>query len=322
MKRGVVAGVVVVHVAVIAGIFFLQGCGTMQPPPKPVQPVQPRQALSEPVLPPGEQKQAPMPAVVPLPKPPSKVEVKPALPPPPTIHVVAKGENLTLIAKRYGVKPSELAALNRIGNASSLREGQELVVPLAEAQAPAGTSGTAGAQPAGAAGEVIYTVVKGDSLSRIASRHGTTVAAIKQHNGLKSDVVRLGQKLKIPAAQPAERPASAGPADKAPAPAAAKPAAEQPAAQKAPAAKPAQTRPSPPVAKPAIDLNAKPVAAPAADAGRAGAADGIPLLIHEVQPNEDLVRIAMMYGVSVDAVKKANGMTSETVRPGQRLKIP
>jgi LysM repeat protein len=269
-----------------------------------------------------------MPAVVPLPKPPSKAEVKPAaLPPPPTIHVVAKGENLTLIAKRYGVKPSELAALNRLGNTNSLREGQELVVPVAEAQAPAGKAGVTEEQPAGAPGEIVYTVVKGDSLSKIASRHGTTVAVIKKHNGLKSDVVRLGQKLKIPSGQAAVRPPAPGVVEKPFVHAAAspaKPVAETSAAQKpsqAPA-KPAQARPAPPAVKPSVDLDAKPVGAPAADAGKSGTSDSVPLLIHEVQPNEDLVRIAMMYGVSVDAVKKANGMTSESVRPGQRLKIP
>lgn len=43
-----------------------------------------------------------------------------------------------------------------------------------------------------------YTVVSGDSLWLLANRYGTTVAAIKQANGLKSDTIYVGQKLTIP----------------------------------------------------------------------------------------------------------------------------
>jgi LysM repeat protein len=45
-----------------------------------------------------------------------------------------------------------------------------------------------------------YVVAKGDTLTRIAHRHQTTVAGIKKENGLKSDGLRIGQKLRIPAA--------------------------------------------------------------------------------------------------------------------------
>ena len=44
-----------------------------------------------------------------------------------------------------------------------------------------------------------HVVVKGDTLGGIARKYGTTVAAIKQANGMTSDTVVLGKKLKIPA---------------------------------------------------------------------------------------------------------------------------
>ena len=44
-----------------------------------------------------------------------------------------------------------------------------------------------------------YTVKKGDSLWRIAKSNKTTVQNIKQLNGLKSDVIKPGQKLNVPA---------------------------------------------------------------------------------------------------------------------------
>jgi len=43
-----------------------------------------------------------------------------------------------------------------------------------------------------------YTVVRGDTLSSIARKRGSTVAKIKAANGLKSDLIRVGQVLKIP----------------------------------------------------------------------------------------------------------------------------
>jgi LysM repeat protein len=43
-----------------------------------------------------------------------------------------------------------------------------------------------------------YTVVKGDNLSRIASRNGTTVAELVRINGLKNaNLINVGQVLKL-----------------------------------------------------------------------------------------------------------------------------
>lgn len=51
----------------------------------------------------------------------------------------------------------------------------------------------------GGSGNVVYyTVVQGDTLSSIASRFNTTVAAIKSANGLVSDLIYVGQVLIIP----------------------------------------------------------------------------------------------------------------------------
>ena len=43
-----------------------------------------------------------------------------------------------------------------------------------------------------------YTVQSGDTLSLIAQAFGTTVAKIKEMNGLKNDNLRVGQKLNVP----------------------------------------------------------------------------------------------------------------------------
>ncbi|WP_197071983.1 cell wall hydrolase [Geobacillus kaustophilus] len=52
-----------------------------------------------------------------------------------------------------------------------------------------------------------YQVKKGDTLSKIAKQYHITVASLKSLNGLKSDVIYIGERLKVPAA--AKRSASA-----------------------------------------------------------------------------------------------------------------
>jgi LysM repeat protein len=48
--------------------------------------------------------------------------------------------------------------------------------------------------------EALYVVKSGDSLTRIAKAHGTTVKALKAANGLVNDRIVVGAKLKIPTA--------------------------------------------------------------------------------------------------------------------------
>jgi N-acetylmuramoyl-L-alanine amidase len=68
--------------------------------------------------------------------------------------------------------------------------------------------------PAEAAGSyTYYQVKKGDTLSKIAKQYHTTVASLKSLNGLKTDMIRIGAKLKVPAA--AKRPALASAGKKA-----------------------------------------------------------------------------------------------------------
>lgn len=57
------------------------------------------------------------------------------------------------------------------------------------------------APDAGAAqGMTVYTVKKGDTLSQIAAKYGTTYQAIAAYNGIKNpNAIRVGQKIKIPA---------------------------------------------------------------------------------------------------------------------------
>jgi len=66
------------------------------------------------------------------------------------------------------------------------------------------------AQPAPAEPETtVYVVQSGDYLAKISKRFNVTIASIKSINNLKGDVIRVGQKLKIPGKVDVGTPAAA-----------------------------------------------------------------------------------------------------------------
>lgn len=155
-----------------------------------------------------------------------------------TTHVVKPGESLSSIAARYGTTVSALAQANGITNPNHLAIGQVLTIPAGSAPrataepkttvAPAvratpppgattrpGTVGVtrtpAAPAPATLTDEVVHTVYPGETLSSLASRYGTTIAAIRERNGLRSNVLQVGQKLIIPAGRSGASPAPVQP---------------------------------------------------------------------------------------------------------------
>lgn len=53
--------------------------------------------------------------------------------------------------------------------------------------------------PAPVTGETVYTVVKGDTLSGIAKKYGTTAAKLAEYNGITNpNIITVGQKIRIP----------------------------------------------------------------------------------------------------------------------------
>jgi LysM repeat protein len=112
-----------------------------------------------------------------------------------TIHVVQVGENLTMIANRYGTAPQALASANNLVNMNLLYVGQRLTIP--------GSGSTSGQ------GNGYYVVKAGDTLSAIAARYGTTTQALVQANGLASaNLIYVGQRLLIPGGGSATAPST------------------------------------------------------------------------------------------------------------------
>lgn len=136
-------------------------------------------------------------------------------------HTVQDGEILGRIARRYGVTPQAVADANGFKTVNDIiRPKQRLVIPMAPAPAPApATPAPAPAAPAATAapaGEREHVIQSGDILGRLAHRYGTTAQAIADLNGFNTvnDTLKIGRKLRIPAAAPA--PAPAAPAAQAP----------------------------------------------------------------------------------------------------------
>lgn len=125
--------------------------------------------------------------------------IQPVAPPPPpaptaTEYVIAKGDTYYSIAKKYGLKMSDIKKANPEVNPAKLKVGQKIQVPAAGGTA----GGTGGVGAAADAGSDVYVVKAGDTLGKIAKANGTTVKTLKAENNLKTDHIKVGDKLKLP----------------------------------------------------------------------------------------------------------------------------
>lgn len=126
----------------------------------------------------------------------------------PVRHKIVRGDTLGALAQRHGTSVRAIEALNPGVDSRRLKVGQEILLPAAKARTA--TVADAGAAATPDSGEV-YTVKSGDNLLRISRKFGTTPKAIRSLNGLKSDRILAGQKLKIPARPPAATAAAPAP---------------------------------------------------------------------------------------------------------------
>ena len=153
-------------------------------------------------------------------------------------YIVQKGDSLYSIANKLGTTVSELKKENNL-TSNTLQIGQVLRIPSKEVYE----------------GETnIYTVKSGDSLYKIAQNNNTTVDEIKRLNNLTSNILSVGQVLKLPTTS-SETPSSN-----------------------------------------TVD--------------------------YTVKSGDSLYKIANQYNVTVDAIKRANNLTTNTLQIGQVLRIP
>lgn len=160
-------------------------------------------------------------------------------------HKVARGESLSVIASKYGTSTKAIMQANKL-KSSGLAIGQVLVIPgssqsisVPQVKNPVETK------------TLTHVVQRGEYLGKIAQRYKVSVAAIKRENNLKSDTLKLGQKLKITVSMKDQ-----------------------------------------------------------------------PLRKHTVKRGEFLGKIASRYDVSVNSIRKANNLRSDELAIGQVLIIP
>ncbi|WP_060983121.1 N-acetylmuramoyl-L-alanine amidase [Vibrio splendidus] len=157
-------------------------------------------------------------------------------------HKVSRGESLSVIASKYGTSTQALMKFNNL-KSSSLAIGQVLKIP--------GSASSSSSSSAVRTKTITHTVKSGEYLGKIASRYKVSVADIKRENRLKSETVRVGQKLRI-----------------------------------------------------TVEVK------------------DVPLRKHKVARGDYLGKIAAKYGVSVNSIRQANKLRSDELAIGQVLIIP
>ena len=157
-------------------------------------------------------------------------------------HKVSRGESLSVIASKYSTSTQTLMKFNNL-KSSSLAIGQVLKIP----SSASGSSSSSAVKTK----TITHTVKSGEYLGKIASRYKVRVADIKRENRLKSETVRVGQKLRI-----------------------------------------------------TVEVK------------------DVPLRKHKVARGDYLGKIASKYGVSVNSIRQANKLRSDSLAVGQVLIIP
>ncbi len=122
-----------------------------------------------------------------------------------SIHIVRSGENLGLIARKYRTSVSRIKAWNGL-RSSNIYPGQKLIV-----YSP-GSSRSASSSYAKTKSTTGYHKVRsGENLGLIAKKYGISVSQIKSWNGLRSNTIKPGQKLRVASKKSTEKISAAPP---------------------------------------------------------------------------------------------------------------
>lgn len=98
------------------------------------------------------------------------------------LYIVKVGDTLYSIASKYNVSVLEIISINDL-KSNVIGIGQQLRIPINSSEE---------------FNYVSYTVVAGDNLYSIAKKYDTSVDELKKVNGLASNLLSIGQVLKIP----------------------------------------------------------------------------------------------------------------------------
>ena len=237
------------------------------------------------------------------------------------VYTIKPGDNPWLIAQRFDIYWKDIAVWNDIKDVKKMMPGDEIVLYLGDAPAPKKAQTAKAEEPKkkaaakkmetaekkkpappqkkdGIARPAAYTVREGDNLWRISLRFKVNPEKLRAVNGLKDNRLSIGQALKIAAAAGIDTARTkAAPTE----PVAAKPTATQPKAEK----------PAPKVEEASLPGKKELKPAPAASKGT-----------YVVQKDDTVWRLSLRFKVKPEALRAANNLKDNKIKPGQVLKLP
>jgi LysM repeat protein len=243
-----------------------------------------------------------------------------------TVHALARGENPSVVAKKYGVTTADVLAWNKLAKNARLKVGQELVVYTADPAATPAPAAVAAVAPEAAAPaeqypalprdpgqpeetqKVLHVAASGDTPGGIAQKYNVKLADFRKWNKLRNNTrIRLGREYVVYAPQaPGTAPAPAPEA----APEAAPPAAPEATAAAAEAPAPVEAAAEPAPAEPApVEASPEPAPEPA---------EGV---THTIARGDTPAKIAKRYDISVADLLRLNKVKSTNLKVGQSLVI-
>jgi membrane-bound lytic murein transglycosylase D len=202
-------------------------------------------------------------------------------------HTVRRGETLASIAARYGISVRELSSMNGLRNANRISIGTRLTVPSVPGAGP--DSGAADERPTrrasgGSKYSPYHVVRRGDTLSAISRAYGISLKNLMTWNGLSSNsMIKPGTRLVV----------GRGASD-------------------APVSRPAS------VEKPALP-SAGMVSVPGG--GQTAPDPAGEKVSYRVRRGDNLFRIAMKYGTTVENLRVWNNLSGDDIKVGALLTI-
>lgn len=127
------------------------------------------------------------------------------------IYRVQRGDTLSRVAQRFGVRESELVQLNGLRDRHTIRVGQVLKLPVRGAATAVATRDAPSRVPDPIPADGLYRVRPGDTFDAIARRFGVSPQDLAELNRVRNrNRIAVGQVLQIPGGAVSARTAASG----------------------------------------------------------------------------------------------------------------
>ncbi len=200
-------------------------------------------------------------------------------------YTVKSGDSLWSISRKLGITVDELKSANNLSS-NLLSVGQNLIIPGKEAQATGDE----------------YVVKKGDTLYSIARKYNTSVDNLKSINNITTDSLAIGQIIKLPSTSST--------------------ASDTYIVKKGDSLYSIARTYNTSVDKLKEINNLTSNALAIGQVLKLPSSNASEKVVYTVKKGDSLYSIAREYGTTVDAIKKLNNITSNTLSIGQKLLLP